>query len=110
MNTGSNQSRIKEELTILRAEKKQQSELLEKLTTDNSRLISQVSGTARYDRLCHDIGSVQQVERFRVASEKLEGELTESRLEHDRMTASLALAQLTATELEKVSTEHPIFS
>lgn len=48
MNTGSNQSRIKEELTILRAEKKQQSELLEKLTTDNSRLISQVSGTARY--------------------------------------------------------------
>ena len=49
MNTGSNQSRIKEELTILRAEKERQSELLEKLTTDNSRLISQVSsGTARY--------------------------------------------------------------
>jgi hypothetical protein len=45
------------------------------------------------------------VERFRVASEKLEGDLSESRLEHDRMAASLTLAQLTATELEKVATE-----
>lgn len=45
------------------------------------------------------------MERFRVVSEKLEGELSESRLEHDRMAASLALAQLTATELEKVGTE-----
>lgn len=48
MKTGSNQSRIKEELTILRTEKERQSELLEKLTTDNSRLISQVSGTTAY--------------------------------------------------------------
>ena len=45
------------------------------------------------------------MERFRVVNEKLEGELSESRLEHDRMAASLALAQLTATELEKVGTE-----
>lgn len=59
--------------------------------------------------MCHGVGCVQQVERFRVASEKLEGELSESRLEHDRMAASLALAQLTATELEKVATEHLIF-
>ena len=46
-----------------------------------------------------------QVERFRVASEKLGGELSETKLEHDRMAASLALAELTATELEKVGTE-----
>ena len=43
-----------------------------------------------------------QVERFRVSSERLDAELNESRLEHDRMAAGLELAQLTATELEKV--------
>ena len=93
---------------ILRAEKERQSELLEKLTTDNSRLISQVSGTTSgmytvmlfsWCWLC------VQVERFRVAREKLERELSEAKLERDRMAASLALAQLTATELEKVGRE-----
>ena len=51
-----------------------------------------------------------QVERFRGANENLEGELREERLEHDRITASLALAQLTATELEKVNKNLVYFS
>lgn len=93
---------------ILKAEKERQSELLEKLTTDNSRLISQVSGTT-YGMCTVILFSwcwlCVQVERFRVASEKVEGELSEAKLEHDRMAASLALAQLTATELEKVGTD-----
>lgn len=49
------------------------------------------------------------MERFRLASEKLEGELSDARLEHDRMAASLSLAQLTATELEKVVSETDVY-
>ena len=43
------------------------------------------------------------MERCRAANERLEQELSEEKLEHDRVKASLEMAQLTATELEKVS-------
>ena len=42
------------------------------------------------------------MERCREANERLEQDLNEERLQHDRVKASLEMVQLTANELEKV--------
>ena len=47
---------------------------------------------------------VEQVEKLRSTNEEIERELNEERLAHDRSRASMEMAQLTATELEKVGT------
>ena len=45
---------------------------------------------------------VEQVEKLKSTNKELEQELNEERLAHDRSRASMEMAQLTATELEKV--------